>query len=97
MQRKNPELVKRMIDEGSIVGNHSVHHYSMPTLGQAECESEIKDFHKYMEDNYDYTMTVFRPPMGEFSEFSLGVTANCGYKTELWSFACFLNGMVIIP
>ena len=59
----------------------------MPTLGQAECESEIKDFHKYMEDNYDYTMTVFRPPMGEFSEFSLGVTANCGYVTELWSFA----------
>lgn len=84
---KNPELVKRMIDEGHIVGNHSVHHYSMPTLGQAECESEIKDFHKYMEENYDYTMTVFRPPMGEFSEFSLGVTANCGYKTELWSFA----------
>ncbi len=84
---KNPELVKRMIDEGHIVGNHSVHHYSMPTLGQAECESEIKDFHKYMEDNYDYTMTVFRPPMGEFSEFSLGVTANCGYETELWSFA----------
>ena len=42
---------------------------------------------KYMEDNYDYTMTVFRPPMGEFSEFSLGVTANCGYETELWSFA----------
>lgn len=85
--KKNPELVKRMIDEGHIVGNHSVHHYSMPTLGQAECESEIKDFHKYMEDNYDYTMTVFRPPMGEFSEFSLGVTANCDYKTELWSFA----------
>ena len=45
----------------------------MPTLGQAECESEIKDFHKYMEENYDYTMTVFRPPMSEFSEFSLGV------------------------
>lgn len=84
---KNPELVKRMIDEGHIVGNHSVHHYSMPTLGQAECESEIKDFHKYMEENYDYTMTVFRPPMGEFSEFSLGVTANCDYETELWSFA----------
>lgn len=84
---KNPELVQRMIDEGHIVGNHSVHHYSMPTLGQAECESEIMDFHRYMKENYDYNMTVFRPPMGEFSEFSLGVTANCGYETELWSFA----------
>ncbi len=84
---KNPELVRRMIDEGHTVGNHSVHHYSMPDLGQAECETEIKDFHKYMKDNYNYTMTVFRPPMGEFSEFSLGVTANCGYETVLWSYA----------
>lgn len=30
--KRNPELVKRMIDEGHTVGNHSVHHYSMPTL-----------------------------------------------------------------
>ena len=40
-----------------------------------------------MEDNYGYEMTSFRPPKGEFSEFSLGVAANCGYETELWSFA----------
>lgn len=84
---KNPELVQRMIDEGHIIGNHSVHHYSMPTLDQPTCEKEIKDFHKYIEEKYDYNMTLFRPPMGEFSEFSLGVTANCGYKTMLWSFA----------
>lgn len=84
---KNPELVKRMIDEGHIVGNHSVHHYSMPGLDQSSCESEIMDFHKYMQENYDCNMTLFRPPMGEFSEFSLGVTANCGYSTMLWSFA----------
>ena len=84
---KNPDLVKRMIDEGHIIGNHSVHHYSMPGLDQAGCEKEIMDFHKYMEDNYGYEMTSFRPPKGEFSEFSLGVAANCGYETELWSFA----------
>lgn len=84
---KNPELVQRMIDEGHIVGNHSVHHYSMPDLDQSSCESEIMDFHKYMQENYGCDMTLFRPPMGEFSEFSLGVTANCGYRTMLWSFA----------
>ena len=84
---KNPELVQRMIDEGHIIGNHSVHHYSMPGLTQSECESEIMDFHRYIQDKYNYNMTLFRPPMGEFSEFSLGVTSNCGYKTMLWSFA----------
>jgi peptidoglycan-N-acetylmuramic acid deacetylase len=84
---KNPELVQRMIDEGHTVGNHSVHHYSMPDLTQAECESEIMDFHRYMQENFNCDMTLFRPPMGEYSEFSLGVTANCGYKSMLWSFA----------
>lgn len=84
---KNPELVQRMIDEGHTVGNHSVHHYSMPGLGQADCEEEIMGFHRYMQENYDCEMTLFRPPMGEFSEFSLGVTSNCGYKTVMWSFA----------
>ena len=27
-----PDLVKRMIDEGHIIGNHTVNHYSMPDL-----------------------------------------------------------------
>lgn len=85
--QKNPQLVRRMIDEGHILGNHSVHHYSMPSLSQEQCESEIMDFHQYMKDEYNYEMTLFRPPMGEYSEYSLGVTANCGYKTMLWSFA----------
>ena len=84
---KNPELVKRMIDEGHIIGNHSVHHYSMPTLDQASCEKEIMDMHKYVKEKFGYDMTLFRPPMGEYSPFSLGVTSNCGYKTMLWSFA----------
>lgn len=84
---KNPELVQRMIDEGHIIGNHSVNHYSMPSLDQSACESEIKDMHKYIKEKFDYDMTLFRPPMGEFSEFSLGVTSNCGYRTMMWSFA----------
>lgn len=84
---KNPELVKRMIDEGHIIGNHSVHHYSMPALDEKTCESEITDMHKYVKDTFGYEMNLFRPPMGEFSELSLTVTKNCGYQTMMWSFA----------
>ncbi len=84
---KNPELVQRMIDEGHTVGNHSVSHYSMPELTAEECREEIMGLHQYMEDNFGYEMTLFRPPMGEFSELSLAVTADCGYETVLWSYA----------
>lgn len=84
---RNPELVQRMIDEGHIIGNHSVSHRSMPTLSAEECRSEVMDMHKYIKDKFGADMTLFRPPMGEFSELSLAVTQDCGYSTLLWSFA----------
>lgn len=84
---KNPELVQRMIDEGHTVGNHSVTHKSMPGLTEEQCIDEIQGLHDYIKDNFNYEMTLFRPPMGEFSEFSLAVTKNCGYQTVLWSYA----------
>lgn len=85
--RKEPELVQRMIDEGHTVGNHSVHHYSMPDLSAEECREEIMGLHSYILDEFGYEMTLFRPPMGEFSEQSLAVARDCGYETLLWSFA----------
>lgn len=85
--RRNPELVKRMIDEGHTVGNHSVTHRSMPELSAEECRSEVTELHKYIKDEFGYEMTEFRPPMGEYSELSLAVTRDCGYSTLLWSFA----------
>lgn len=84
---RNPELVQRMIDEGHIVGNHSVSHYSMPELSDEQCAEEINGMQEYMKENFGYEMTLFRPPMGEFSEQSLKTTEECGCKTMLWSFA----------
>ena len=85
--RRNPELVKRMIDEGHIVGNHSVTHRSMPSLSADECREEVMGLHKYILDEFGYEMSEFRPPMGEYSELSLAVTSECGYSTLLWSYA----------
>lgn len=84
---RNPELVQRMIDEGHVVGNHSVSHYSMPDLSAEECRQEIEGLQEYMKQNFGVTMKLFRPPMGEFSEQSLSVTKDCGLSTMLWSFA----------
>lgn len=84
---RNHDLVQRMIDEGHTVANHSAHHYSMPSLSEETCRAEVEEFHDYMKENFGVEMTLFRPPMGEYSDFSLAVTADCGYKTVLWSFA----------
>lgn len=84
---KNPDLIRRMIDEGHILGNHSVNHKSMPTLTDEEALNEITGLHSYIRDNFGYTMKYFRPPMGEYSESSLSVTQSAGYRSVFWSFA----------
>lgn len=85
--RSNPDLVRRMIDEGHAVGNHSADHHSMPSLTIDEMVSEIMKLHDYMEDNFGYKMHLFRPPSGEFSIRSLAVAQSLGYETIHWSFA----------
>lgn len=85
--KQNPDLVQRMIDEGHIIGNHSYTHPSMPTLSIAKACVEITSLHDYIKENFDYTMTLFRPPMGEFSERTLALTQSLGYQSVFWSFA----------
>ena len=86
--RDNPELVKRMKEEGHQVGNHTVTHKSQPTLNIEEIEKELGDCSNYMKEITGYDMDpFFRPPMGEYSERTLKVSQDMGYTTVLWSIA----------
>lgn len=84
---KNPDLIRRMIDEGHTVGNHTCNHPSMPTISVEKQREEIETLHNCVKEQFGYTMTLFRPPKGEFSEQSLAVTQSLGYQTIFWSFA----------
>lgn len=86
---QNPDLVRRMIDEGHVVGNHSWSHPSkgMPSLSVEDQIADITRLHDYVKEHYDYEMTLFRNPAGIFSERSLAVTRSLGYDSMFWSFA----------
>ena len=45
------------------------------------------DLHQAIYEKFGYEMKYIRPPMGEFSERTLKLTQNLGYKTVMWSFA----------
>lgn len=85
----NTALVRRIIDEGHVLANHSVNHPVMPTLTIDKMKSEIMDLHNYIKEKFGYEMTLFRPPTGAFSERSLAVAQSLGYKTVNWSFAYY--------
>ena len=82
-----PELTKRMIDDGHIVGNHTVNHKSLPDLTDAEIKKEVMDLHQAIYEKFNYEMKYIRPPKGEFSGRTLKVTNSLGYKNVMWSFA----------
>lgn len=85
--KDNPDLIRRMIKEGHVVGNHSYHHYSMDELDVPTAKEEVRFLHDYIKQNYNYTMSYFRFPKGEFSEQSLGILRDLGYTGVFWSFA----------
>lgn len=86
----NPDLIKRMYDEGHLVCNHSNHHKSMPTL-TGNPENFNAEFTTVSDAYTAITGSpmphFFRPPMGHYSRCSLAMTQALGYKTIFWSFA----------
>lgn len=88
--KENKDLIKRMVKEGHIVGSHSKTHPSMPTkTGNLKgFNNEFEDVEKLYKDLTGKNIVkFFRPPMGKYSEKSLAMTKNLGYKTIFWSFA----------
>lgn len=84
---QNPDLIKRMISEGHIVGNHTYRHYTIDEVTEEAATEEIVYLHQYIQKNYNYQMKYFRFPKGEFSEATLALAKSLGYKSVFWSFA----------
>lgn len=85
---KNEDLVKRMVDEGHTVGNHTVNHPSMPDVtDDIELENELLDLDRKFYELFGESMKYVRPPMGEFSERTVALSKNLGYTSVFWSFA----------
>ena len=83
----DPELVQRMIDEGHIIGNHTVSHKAMPTLTLDQQKEEILTINNMIKDQFGYEVKLFRFPEGEFSEQSLALVESLGMRSVFWSFA----------
>lgn len=86
--RDNPDLTKRMKEEGHQVGNHTITHPSMPEKSYEEIIGEVNGCAEYMKEVTGYQMDPYlRPPMGEYSERTLAITNDLGFKTIFWSMA----------
>ncbi|WP_418544332.1 polysaccharide deacetylase family protein [Hominenteromicrobium sp.] len=84
-----PELVKRMAEEGHTIGNHTYSHPDMSKIG------DIQSFQTELQKNEALYRNIlgsempklYRPPQGKFCEENLKMAQQLGYSTVFWSLA----------
>ncbi len=84
-----PEIVKRMVEDGHTVGNHTYHHPDMSQI------SDKTSFRKEMDDTASLFVETtgtdmamyYRPPQGKYSTTNLQMAKELGYSTFFWSLA----------
>lgn len=83
-----PELLKRISNEGHLIGNHTYNHKDITQLSYEELERELNSLddkvYEVTGKNIDH---YFRPPEGKFDRRSLENVNKLGYETIFWSIA----------
>ncbi|MBM7572428.1 delta-lactam-biosynthetic de-N-acetylase [Aquibacillus albus] len=83
-----PELVKRMVKEGHIIGNHSYYHPDFTTLSKEKIKKELDSLEEAVAKiTPQKEMLYLRPPRGTFNEQTLKWTQELGYIHMFWSLA----------
>ena len=87
--QRNGDLVRRMVEEGHIVGNHTMHHRDMSALTDPSVfQKELTDLEELYQSVTGKEISKFyRPPQGIYSEENLKEAQAMGYKTVFWSLA----------
>ena len=84
-----PDLIRRMVAEGHIVGNHTYHHPDMSSISeQSAFQKELESLEALFQETTGQTMSkYYRPPQGKYNVENLRQAKALGYKTILWSLA----------
>jgi len=80
-----PEIVARMINEGHIVGNHSVSHPSFSGISRTKMAEEVIGADNYLRTHFGYSAPFFRYPKGDYNESALEAVASLGFSNIFWS------------
>jgi peptidoglycan-N-acetylmuramic acid deacetylase len=86
--KSQPELLKRMVNEGHLIGNHSWSHPDMTKVSDERIKEELSKVQAAVAQvTGQMEMHYLRPPRGIFSERTLAVSKELGYTNVFWSIA----------
>ena len=84
-----PDIVKRIVEDGHTVGNHTYHHPDMSQISDmASFRKEMEDVETLFEEITGSELAMYyRPPQGKYSTVNLEMAKELGYSTFFWSLA----------
>ncbi|SER04540.1 peptidoglycan-N-acetylmuramic acid deacetylase [Virgibacillus subterraneus] len=86
--KSQPDLVKRMVDEGHIIGNHSYHHPDFTIVSKETMKKELETLEQAVADvSTQKELKYLRPPKGVFNKKTLKWSNELGYIHIFWSLA----------
>ncbi len=82
----NEVLLKRVVEEGHIVGNHSFsHHFWFDLFTKKKMEEDLRRANEALQKVVGLQPKFFRPPYGVINPNLKKAIENCGFHTIGWS------------
>ncbi len=81
----NTKTLKAIHSAGHEIGNHGYYHKDHAKIDAAQNKKEISSAHEAVRDVLGIEMDLFAPPSGSFSDSTLSVAAELGYRTVMWT------------
>ena len=82
---KNSDILSKIDCAGHEIGNHGYWHKDHKNLNQDQNQNEMFLTHEIVKNTIGKDMLLFAPPSGSYSQTTLKVASNMGYKTIMWT------------
>jgi peptidoglycan/xylan/chitin deacetylase (PgdA/CDA1 family) len=82
---QHPEVVRREIEEGHELGNHTQHHIIFRHPSPAVVRSELDEAEQAIQAAAGVRSRLFRPPGGYYDQVMVDAARTAGYQVVMWS------------
>ncbi|MBS2035012.1 polysaccharide deacetylase family protein [bacterium] len=82
---KYPEVVKRIADEGHLIGNHTYSHPNLMLCSPGRTRRELERVQQQLQQLTGQKPVFWRPPFGFRSPWTQPVASQLGLRSALWT------------
>jgi len=82
---KYPDVARQMVTDGHEIASHGYRHENYGDMSAEWVRADIQKAQSQIKEVTGVSATLIRPPNGDYSQTSLRVADELGYKTIIWN------------